>query len=98
MFKLLNQFLSFIIWVVEVLLTFRFVLKLFGAREAAEVVSWIYLTTEPLLRPFLFAFPTPSIKGGFQLEFTTLFALFAYGFVGYMLQELLLIIDANKKK
>lgn len=98
MFKLLNQFLSFIIWVVEVLLSFRFILKLLAAREAAAVVSWIYLMTEPLLKPFLFAFPTPSVKGGFQLEFTTLFALFAYGFVGYMLQELLMMIDENKKK
>lgn len=77
---------------------FRFILKLLAANPAADFVAWIYATTDPLLQPFLFAFPTPSVKGGFTLEFTTLFAIFAYGFVGYIIQEVLALINANTKK
>lgn len=93
MFKLLNDLLSFVIGVVEVLLSLRFLLRLLGANSQASFVGWIYETTQPLLQPFLFAFPTPSIKGGFVLEFTTLFALFAYAFIGYIFQELLDMIN-----
>lgn len=98
MFRLLERLLSLIIFVVEALLIFRFLLKLLSASPASDFVAWVYATTEPLLQPFLFAFPTPSVKGGFTLEFTTLFALFAYGFVGYVLQEVMYMIDANTKK
>ncbi len=96
LFRLLRDLLSFVMALVEILLTSRFALKLLGASSQAEFVNWIYETTLPLLKPFLFAFPTPSIKGGFILEFTTLFAIFAYAFIGYILLELLEIIDHHK--
>ncbi len=96
MLLLLRNLLGFVIGVVEVLLTFRFVLKLFGANPAAEFVNWIYQTTEPILQPFFLAFPSPAIEGQFILEFTTLFAIFVYAFIGYILQELLDIIATGK--
>ncbi len=92
MFKLLRDLLSFMIAVVEILLAIRFVLKILAASPRADFVSWLYETTQPLLQPFMFAFPTPSVKGGFVLEFTTLFALFAYAFIGYVLQQILDLI------
>jgi uncharacterized protein YggT (Ycf19 family) len=98
MFKLLRDLLAFTLIVVELLLAIRFVLRLLGASPSASFVEWIYETTKPLLQPFLFAFPTPSVKGGFVLEFTTLFALFAYAFIGYVIQEVLAIIDRNDHK
>jgi hypothetical protein len=96
MFKLVRDLLGLIIAVVEILLTLRFVLKLLAANQVAPVVNWIYETSQPLLQPFLFAFPAPAIKGGFILEFTTLFALFAYAFIGYILEQILEIIDNRK--
>jgi hypothetical protein len=98
MFKLLRDLLAFTLIIVELLLALRFVLRLLGASASAPFVEWIYETTKPLLQPFLFAFPTPSVRGGFVLEFTTLFALFAYALIGYIIQELLAIIDRNKHK
>jgi len=95
MFKLLNQLLTLIMGIVEILLVFRFALKLLAANPAASFVAWIYETTQPLLQPFIFAFPTPSVKGGFTLEFTTLFALFAYAFLAYILEEILEFIDSK---
>jgi YggT family protein len=97
MIKLLRDLLNLVLGLIEVFLVLRFVLKLLAASPKAEFVSWLYANTQPLLQPFTLAFPTPSLKGGFVLEFTTLFALFAYAFVGYLLQQLLEILDKKKK-
>jgi len=96
MFKLLRELANFLTGLIEFALFSRFVLKLLGANPASDFVGWVYDTTQPLLQPFLFAFPTPSIRGGYILEFTTLFAIFAYAFVGYLIQEVLEIIDSRK--
>lgn len=97
MIKLLKDLASFIFALIDILLIFRFILRLLAANPQAGFVAWIYNTTQPLLNPFIFAFPTPSIKGGFVLEFTTLFAIFAYTFAAYLIQELLGIISKGKK-
>ncbi len=96
--KLLRDLTTFVFGLVEILLVFRFVLKLFAANPQAGFVRWIYETTEPLLAPFLLAFPTSSVRGGFTLEFTTLFAIFVYAFVGYLVQELLEVMDRQPSK
>lgn len=96
MVRFLREIVYFIVALVEILLTFRFVLRLLGASSSASFVAWIYDTTQPLLQPFLFAFPSPSARGGFVLEFTTLFAIFAYAFIGYLIQELLVVIAGRK--
>lgn len=95
MMRLLKELANFIIGLIEVSLVFRFILKLLGASPAAGFVSWVFDMTQPLLQPFLFAFPTPTVKGGFTLEFTTLFAIFAYAFGGYLVQEILEIIESS---
>jgi len=97
MSKLLREIGTFIFGLIEVLLIFRFVLKLLSANPNAGFVNWVYVNTAPLLQPFLFAFPTPSVRGGFTLEFTTLFAIFAYAFLGYIIQEVLEIISKKNK-
>lgn len=97
MSKLLKDLAAFTVALIEILLVFRFVLRLLGANPNAGFVNWIYQTTQPLLKPFLFAFPTPKISGSFVLEFTTLFAIFAYAFIGYLIQELLYIIHKKHK-
>jgi hypothetical protein len=89
MLKPLKDLISFIVTLLEILLGLRLILKLFAADPKAPFVTWIYEASEPLLRPFAFAFPTASVKGGFVFEFTTLFALFAYAFIGYLIQLLL---------
>src|SRR6266850_5381190 len=46
--------------VLEVLLIFRFVLKLTGANAQQPLVSGLYGITEPLVRPFQGIFPEPA--------------------------------------
>jgi len=97
MFRLLKDFAYFVVALVELLLTFRFVLKLFGANPAARFVDWIYQTTQPLLEPFIPAFPTPALRDGYVLEFTTLFAIFVYGFIGYLVEEMLSTVSNRSR-
>lgn len=96
MLKILNDLTSFVFALIEILLVFRFLLKLLAANGGSKFVAWVYQTTQPLLNPFLFAFPTPQVKGGFVLEFTTLFAIFAYAFIGYLISEFLKALSRRK--
>ena len=84
----LNLLISFILNLVEGLLMLRIILKLFGASMAAPFVTWAYETTQPLLTPFIGMFPSPLLTGGFIIEFSSLFALIVYAFVGYLAVEL----------
>lgn len=96
MSKFITELANFVFGLIDILLIFRFVLKLLAANPQAEFVNWVYDTTQPLLNPFIQAFPTPQVSGGFTLEFTTLFAIFVYTFVGYLVQELLGAISKRK--
>lgn len=96
MTKLLKDLAAFSIALIEIILIFRFILRLLAASANAPFVAWVYQTSQPLLAPFQFIFPTPSIRGGFTIEFTTLFAIFAYAVIGYVLQEVLTIITKKK--
>lgn len=98
MFKLLNDLVHFILGLISILLVLRFGLKLLSASPESSFVAWIYDTTQPLLEPFMFAFPTSAVRGGYIIEFTTLFALFAYVFGGYLIQEFLDLINRQKTK
>lgn len=73
---------------VQFVLGFSFLLKLFGAREAAPFVKWLYATAEPLLHPFQGMFPASRVDG-LVIDFTILFAFFAYQFLGYLVVSLI---------
>jgi uncharacterized protein YggT (Ycf19 family) len=96
MSRILKDLTSFVFGLIDILLIFRFLLKLLAADPAAPFVDWVYETTRPLLNPFVFAFPTPKVADGFVLEFTTLFAIFIYTFIGYLIQELLSLLSARR--
>ena len=74
--------------IIEILIAVRIVLRLFGANPAAGFVQWIYATTDPLLAPFLGMFPSPALQGGFVIEFSAVFGLIVYAFIGYLLTEI----------
>jgi uncharacterized protein YggT (Ycf19 family) len=84
---------NLIVGVVETILSLRLILKLFGANPQAPFVTWVYETSAPLLQPFANIFPSPQIEGLFILEFSTLFALGIYAFIGYFAVELVAALD-----
>lgn len=96
MIRLLRDIFAFVIAIIEILLIIRFILKLLGASTSSQFVAWIYTNTQALLQPFTFAFPNPSISTGLVIEFTTLFALFAYAFIGYIIEYFLTIMGNGR--
>jgi uncharacterized protein YggT (Ycf19 family) len=87
--QVLVSLISGIVNVVEFFLSLRIILKLFGASVGAPFVRWVYETTAPLLAPFTGMFPSPELSGGFEIEFSALFALMVYAFTGYLIVEVL---------
>lgn len=73
--------------VVESLLVFRAVFKLFGASLTTSIVQLLYQVTDPLVRPFLAIFHVAH-AGSYLIDWPTIVALFAYGVLGFILTEL----------
>lgn len=72
-----TQIVWYILGVVEVLLAFRFVLKLLGANPDAGFSSFIYVVTHFLAAPFISVFRVSQVAGS-TFEWTTLLAMFVY--------------------
>lgn len=58
----LTRVVTLIFTVLEILLLFRFLLKLFGANQSQPLVAGLYGITDPLVRPFegIFSIPPDS--------------------------------------
>lgn len=82
---------NLIIGAAEVVLSIRFVLKLFAAHAAAPFVHWVYVASNSLLEPFRGMFPSATLAGtGSIFEFSTLFAILIYALVGYLITEFIM--------
>jgi hypothetical protein len=66
-----------VLGLVEILLAFRFVLKLLEANPAAGFTGFIYGVTHIFAVPFLNVFNATQVAGNI-FEWTTLLAMFAY--------------------
>ncbi|MEK7588942.1 MAG: YggT family protein [Patescibacteria group bacterium] len=85
-----TQIVWYILGIVEVLLAFRFVLKLLGANPFAGFSSFIYGTTYIFATPFLNVFKVARIEGSI-LEWTTLLAMFVYWVIAIGIIKIFLI-------
>jgi hypothetical protein len=85
-----TQIVWYILWLLEILLAFRFVLKLMGANPAAGFTSFIYAITWPFTAPFLAVFSKTTVLGSI-FEWTTLLAMLVYWFIAWGVIKLLLI-------
>ncbi len=93
--RMLPALVQVVASLVELVLGLRIVLKLFDANPSTPFVNWVYQTTQPLLTPFEGMFPSPTLTGGFVIEFSTVFALMAYAFIGYLLVEIIDLLEVN---
>jgi hypothetical protein len=73
-----TQIVWYILGVIEILLAFRFVLKLLGANSFAGFTTFIYGITYVFATPFLSVFRSSKIVEGSVFEWTTLLAMFVY--------------------
>jgi len=86
-----TQIVWYILGIIELLLAFRFVLKLLGANPAAGFTSFIYSASYMLAAPFLAVFRSSSLAEGSVFEWTTLLAMIVYGIIAWGIVKLLMM-------
>ena len=72
-----TQIVWYILGLIEVLLVFRFVLRLLGANPDAGFTNFIYGVTHIFAAPFLNVFRISQVSGSI-FEWTTLLAMLVY--------------------
>ena len=85
-----TQIVWYILGLLEVLLAFRFVLKLTGANPVAGFTSFIYAVTWPFTAPFNAVFLKTTVQGSI-FEWTTLLAMLVYYLVAFAIVKLFLM-------
>lgn len=88
-----TQIVWYVLGVLEVLLAFRFVLKLLGANPAAGFSNFIYSLSYPFTLPFSTVFGTTSVSGS-VFEWTTLLAMAVYWLIAFGLIKILTMSKA----
>ena len=84
------QIVRYLFGLLEVLLAFRFILKLAGANPAAGFTSFIYSVTYPFATPFIAVFRITVVEGK-VFEWTTLLAMVVYALIEWGIIRLLLM-------
>jgi len=85
-----TQIVWYLLSLLEVLLAFRFVLKLMGANPGAGFTSFIYGLTWPFTAPFLAVFQKTTVLGSI-FEWTTLLAMLVYWLIALAIVRLFLM-------
>ncbi len=85
-----TQIVWYLLALLQVLLAFRFILKLTGANPEAGFTSFIYSVTRPLTAPFFAVFPITTVQGS-VFEWTTLLVMLVYWLIAVGITRLLLI-------
>jgi len=83
-----TQIVWYIVGLLEVLLAFRFFLKLFAANPAAGFSSFIYAVSYIFAAPFLAVFRATKVEGSI-FEWTTLLAMAVYALIAWGVVRLL---------
>lgn len=81
------QIAWFVVGITEILLLFRFFLKLFVANTQAGFTRFIYMMTDGLTFPFTSVFKSNQIEGS-VFEWTTLLAMFVYAVLAWGIVKL----------
>ena len=85
-----TQIVWYILGVVEVLLAFRFLLRMTGANPAAGFSSFIYSVTWLFAEPFIAVFNSTRVEGSI-FEWTTLLEMVVYWIVAMGIIRLFLM-------
>jgi len=93
----LRRLVDFIMALVTVVIGLRFILRLFGANANNGFVDWVYQTSGEMLAPFRNIFVSPTLDGGFVIDFTALFGLLVYGVVGLLAVHLIDLWGPTRK-
>lgn len=85
-----TQIVWYILGILEVILAFRFVLKLLAANPGAGFSSFIYSVSYPFAAPFLSVFRRTQIASS-TFEWTTILAMLVYWLIAWGIIRLFLM-------
>lgn len=85
-----TQIVWYVLGLIEVLLAFRFFLKLLAANSSASFSDFIYTLSYPFAAPFLNVFRISQLEGTI-FEWTTLLAMAVYWLVAFGIIKLFFI-------
>lgn len=85
-----TQIVWYVLYVIEALLTFRFLLKFIGANPGAGFSRFVYGVTYPFAEPFLNVVPATQI-GNNVIEWTTLLAMIVFWLIAWAVVKLLVM-------
>jgi uncharacterized membrane protein YciS (DUF1049 family) len=97
-----TQAVWYILNAIEVVLLFRFVLRLLGANPEAGFTQFVYALSYPFVAPFLAVF-NPSYVANATFEWTTLLAMLAYWVLAWGIVRLIVMgkpvstVEAHEK-
>jgi hypothetical protein len=91
------QLIYWIAGVIEVLLAFRFGLKLLGANAAAGFVKLVYDLSAPVMAPFEAVFGVSEIEGA-TFEWSALLAILVYAVVAWGLASFIRYVAPSATK
>lgn len=77
-----TQVIWYLLGLLETILIFRFLLKLFGANASAGFTDFIYTLSAPFIIPFTTVFGTSRVENNL-FEWTTVLAMAVYLLVGW---------------
>ena len=87
MFRILRALISFVVGVIELLLTFRLVFEFLVVNTGTPFVAWLYDVTAPLVAPFSKILPNWKVSG-YVVDFATVAALIVFALAGGLLMML----------
>lgn len=82
-----TQIVWYILGLLEIILAFRFVLKLLAANPAAGFSNFIYNVSFPFAVPFLNVFRVTRVEGSI-FEWTTILGMLVYGLIAWGIVKL----------
>ena len=85
-----TQIVWYVLGLIEVLLTFRFILKLLAANPEAGFTNFVYVVTYVFASPFLNVFRVTHVAGS-VFEWTTLLAMLVYWIIAIGIVRLFLM-------
>lgn len=90
-------FVNYVLTVVETLLLFRFVFKLFDANPSNGFVNFIYDLTAPLLSPFRGIFASPT-ENGAVFESAAVVAMIVYAIIAYLIVRFFITATGEEER
>lgn len=82
-----TQIVEYLCALLEIVLAFRFFLRLAGANPFAGFTSFVYSISWPFVEPFVAVFRTSVVQGK-VFEWTTLLAMFVYLLIAWGITSL----------